>query len=285
MPSRITPSKEPVPVDKRSSLRNKSYEVEPASGRKIYPSRGYIQPIRLPPISDAEAASFQTSRSVQRYNPAQSPPEIAPGHLLMGNEHLLLSDPSQSPPEIAHDQSASGQLPWQLTTSRRSVRASRDNVVAPLSIDVCNDVMINPPPASAVCTSILIDATSIPVSTVTSSVSAVDTKSSVELPTSVVDSTSALSTPSSDVNPTSVGKSRTMVNNCDGSDSKRDSPPEISGTTSKRDCAGSYLKTERDTWFDDCNAATSSSVRGGGRIGATKSRDGYTLRPDAGSTS
>ena len=53
-----------------------------------------------------------------------------------------------------------------------------------------NDVMINPPPASAVYTSILIDATSIPVSAVTSSLSAVDTNSSVKLPTSVVDSTS-----------------------------------------------------------------------------------------------
>ena len=107
-------------------------------------------------------------------------------------------------------------MPWQTTNSRRSVRASRDNVVAPLSIDVCNDVMINSPPASAVCTSISIDAASIPVSAVTSSVSAVDTNSSVELRTSLVDSTSVLSTPSSNVNPTSVGKSRTMVNPISG---------------------------------------------------------------------
>ena len=35
----------------------------------------------------------------------------------------------------------------------------------------------------------------------------------------------------------------------------------------------------------DWTSATSSSVKGGGRTGATKSRDGYTLRPDAGSTS
>ena len=70
--------------------------------------------------------------------------------------------------------------------------------------------MINPPPASAVCTSILIDATSIPVLAVASSASAVDTNSSV------VDSTSVLSTPSSDVNPTSVGKSHTMVNPISG---------------------------------------------------------------------
>ena len=60
------------------------------------------------------------------------------------------------------------------------------------------------------------DATSIPVSTVIASASAVDTNSSVELPTSVVDSTSVLSTPSLDVNPTSVGKSRTMVNPVSG---------------------------------------------------------------------
>ena len=130
--------------------------MEPASGRKIYPSRGYVQPIRPPPLSDVEAALFCTSRSVQLYNPAQSPPEIAPERLLMGNEHLLLSDPSQSPPEISQDQSASDQLPWQLTTSRRTVRASRDSLDAPLLIDVCDDVMINPPPA--LCTSISIDA-------------------------------------------------------------------------------------------------------------------------------
>ena len=110
-----------------------------------------------------------------------------------------------SPPEIAQELSLSDQLPWQLTTSRRSVRASRDNLLAPLLINVCNDVVNNPPPASAVCTSISMDATSIPVSTVISSASAVDTNSSVELPTSVADSTSVLSTPSSDVNPTSVG--------------------------------------------------------------------------------
>ena len=96
-----------MPVGKRSSLRNKSYEVEPASGRKIYPSRGHVQPVRPPPLSDEEAASFQTSRSVKHYDPAQSPPEIAPENSLMVNENLLLSDPSQSPPEIAHDQSSS----------------------------------------------------------------------------------------------------------------------------------------------------------------------------------
>ena len=71
-------------------------------------------------------------RTVKRYDPAQSPPEIAPDNSLMVNENLLLSDPSQFPPEIVHDQSSSDQLPWQITTSRRSVRASRDNVVAPL---------------------------------------------------------------------------------------------------------------------------------------------------------
>ena len=89
--------------------------MEPAYGRKIHPSRGYAQPIRPPPLSDDEAALFYTSRSVQLYNPAQSPPEIAPERSSLGSEHLLLSDPSQSPPEIAQDQSASDQLPWQLT--------------------------------------------------------------------------------------------------------------------------------------------------------------------------
>ena len=34
------------------------YEVEPASGLKVYPSGGYTQPVRLPPFSDEEAASF-----------------------------------------------------------------------------------------------------------------------------------------------------------------------------------------------------------------------------------
>ena len=53
--------------------------------------------------------------------------------------------------------------------------------------DVCRDVLTNSPPASAVCTLIILGATSIPASAVTSSVSAVDTNSLVELPTSVVD--------------------------------------------------------------------------------------------------
>ena len=39
MPLKITPSKSPLPVAKRSSLRNRSYEVEPIPGRKVYPSR------------------------------------------------------------------------------------------------------------------------------------------------------------------------------------------------------------------------------------------------------
>ena len=66
-----------APFGKRSSLRNKSYEVEPAPGRKVCPSRGYPQVIRPPPLSDGEAALFNTSRSVL-LNSAQSPPEIAP---------------------------------------------------------------------------------------------------------------------------------------------------------------------------------------------------------------
>ena len=66
--------------------------MEPASGRKVYPSRGYTQPVRPPPLSDVETASFQTSRSVLRYNPAQSPPEIAPDNSVEVNQHVLLSD-------------------------------------------------------------------------------------------------------------------------------------------------------------------------------------------------
>jgi hypothetical protein len=46
MPLKITPSKKPLPVAKRSSLRKKSYEVDPIRGPKIYPSRGLTEPIR-----------------------------------------------------------------------------------------------------------------------------------------------------------------------------------------------------------------------------------------------
>ena len=125
---------------------------------------------------------------------AQSLFEVAPD--ISGAANLLvLSDPSQSPPEIARQQSLEDQLSSQLTTSRRSASTSRNVILAPVRDDVCRDVLIKSPPASAVCTSILIDATSNPVSAVISSVSAVDNNSSVELPTSVVDSTSVLSTP------------------------------------------------------------------------------------------
>ena len=122
MPLRITPSKAPVPTGKRSSLRNKSYEVEPASGRKVYPSRGFPPVVRPPPISDDEVALFHSSRLVSLYNSAQSPPEIAPN---IPGESLVLSDPSQSPPEIARHQSLDSQLSSQLTTSRRSASTSR----------------------------------------------------------------------------------------------------------------------------------------------------------------
>ena len=146
---KISPSKRPLPVAKRSSLRNRSYEVEPIPGRKVYPSREYSseyqQPIRPPPLSDQEAAAFQTSRSVSRYDPAQSPPEIAPENSLGVRHNVLLYDPSQSPLEIAQELSLSDQLPWQTTTSHRSVRASRDSLLAPLLINVCNDVVNTPP--------------------------------------------------------------------------------------------------------------------------------------------
>jgi hypothetical protein len=83
MPLKITPSKRPVPVAKRSSLRQKSYEVDPIRGPKIYSSRGLLEPIRPPHLSDEEAAAIQSS---------QIPSENAP---------LLFSDPVQSPPEVA----------------------------------------------------------------------------------------------------------------------------------------------------------------------------------------
>ena len=124
MPLRITPSKGPLPVKKRSSLRNKSYEVEPTPGRKVYPSRGYPQVIRPPTLSDDEAALFNTSRSVLLYNSAQSPPEIAPN--ISEGKSLVLSDPSHSPPEIARQQSSDNQLFSQLTTSHRSASTSRN---------------------------------------------------------------------------------------------------------------------------------------------------------------
>ena len=218
MPLKISPSKRPLPVGKRSSLRNRSYEVEPASGRKVHPSRDFVAPVRPPPLTNEEVAVLQTSnqlsRSVLRYDPAQSLFEVAPD--ISGVDSLVLSDPSQYPPEIARHQSLDSQLSSRLTTSRRSASTSRSVILAPVRDDVCRDVLINSPPASAVCTSISMDATSIPVSTVISSASALDTNSSVGLPTSVVDSTSVLSTPSSDVNPTSVGKSRTTVNPISG---------------------------------------------------------------------
>ena len=219
MPLKISPSKKPLPVAKRSSLRNRSYEVELASGRKVHPSREYSAPIRPPPLSDEEAASLQTScsssRSVLRYDPAQSLFEIALD--ISGDVNpLLLSDPSQYPHEMARGQSLYDRLSLQLMTSRSSARTSRNVRVAPVSDVVCNDVMINSPPASAVSTSISVNATSIPVSAVISSVSALDNNLSVGLQTSVVDSTSVLSNPSSDVNPTSVGESQTVVNPISG---------------------------------------------------------------------
>ena len=172
MPLKIPTSKKPLPVAKRSSLRNRPYEVEPASGRQVYPSREYTATIRPPLLSDEEAAALQTScwasRSVLRYDPAQSLFEIAPDISEAANP-LLLSDPSQSPPEMTRQQSLDDQLSSQLTTSRRSASTSRNVIVAPVFNDVCSDVMINCTPASAVRTSIN-DATSIPVSAVTSSV-------------------------------------------------------------------------------------------------------------------
>ena len=114
MPLRITPSKGPLPIGKRSSLRNKSYEVEPAPGRKVYPSQDFPQVIRPPPLSDEEAALFNRSRSVLLYNSAQSPPEIAPN--ISGGKSIVLSDPSNSPPEILRNQSLDSDVILRLRT-------------------------------------------------------------------------------------------------------------------------------------------------------------------------
>ena len=122
MPKKMSPSKRPLPVGKRSSLRNRSYEVEPVSGRKVYPSRDFVAPVRPPPLTDEEVSALQSSnqvsRSVSRYDPAQSLFEVAPD--ISGGESFEVSNPSQSPPEIARHQSLDSQLPSQLTTSRRS---------------------------------------------------------------------------------------------------------------------------------------------------------------------
>ena len=82
MPLKITPSKQPLPVAKRSSLRQKSYEVNPIRGPEIYPSRGLSEPVRPPRLSDEEVTAIQSS---------QVPPENA----------SLASDSVQPPPEVA----------------------------------------------------------------------------------------------------------------------------------------------------------------------------------------
>ena len=212
MPLRITPSKKPLPVGKRSSLRNKSYEVEPFSGPKFYPSRAYPVPVRPPPLSNEEAASFQTSRP-------QIPPESA------ADKSLVLSDPMQPPPEVALDPEESS---WQISTSRRSARTLRH--VAPVisrTVVMRDNVKNNPPPVSAATSSVWTIDASTPASAATFAFSTVQAPTSVEcpsvgLPTSVADSTSVLSIPSSDaipvtmVNPTSVVESmasaRCLVN-------------------------------------------------------------------------
>ena len=113
----------------------------------------------LPAKRSSVRTALRTSRSVSRYNPAQSPSEIA-----LDNSEKV-NQPSQSPPEIAHEQLLDNQLSSQLTTSRRSASTSRIVISAPVRDDVCRDVLINSPPASAVCTSISMDATSITVET------------------------------------------------------------------------------------------------------------------------
>ena len=148
MPLRITPSKRPLPVAKRSSLRNKSYEVEPVPGRKVYPSREYPVPVRPPPLSDQEASAFPISRP-------QIPPES------VAETSLVLADPMQPPPEVASDSAELVSPSWQVATSRRTVRATRRT----LNVSLNDDVMIDSTPASAV--------PSPPASAATSSVSTV----------------------------------------------------------------------------------------------------------------
>ena len=92
IPLKITPSKNPLPLGKRSSLRNRSYEVQPTSGRKVYPSRDFVAPIRPPPLTNEEVAALQSSnqvsRSVLRYDPDQSLFEVAPD--ISGVESLVI---------------------------------------------------------------------------------------------------------------------------------------------------------------------------------------------------
>ena len=170
MPLKISPSKRPLPVGKRSSLRNRSYEVEPVPGRKVFLSRDYPTPVRPPPLSDAEVTALQHS---------QIPPE---------NATLILHDPVQSPPEVALllGESSPFGSSWQTATSRRSARTLRRtapviSALSDLSDAVHVDVMINPPPASAVTSTTSVVEASTPASAA-SSVSTVDNNPSVGLP-------------------------------------------------------------------------------------------------------
>ena len=108
MPLTITPSKKPLPVGKRSSLRNKSYEVVPALGRTVYLSDDMPVPVRPPPLSDQEAVAL-FSHSQSRPDPAT---DTSP----------LMSHPLQPPPEVAPDSMESINPSWQIATSRRSAR-------------------------------------------------------------------------------------------------------------------------------------------------------------------
>ena len=191
-----------TPVGKRSSLRKKSYEVVPAPGGKVYLSDDIPVPVRPPPLSDQDAAVL-VSRSQVRSDPAtgtsplisnplQPPPEVA-------------SDSVQPPPEVAPDSMESIDLSWQIATSRRSARTLRH--LAPVisrTVVMHDDVIINPPPASAATFSTSAIDASTPASASTFSVSTVQAPTSVEcpsvgLPTSVADSTSVLSNSSSEL--------------------------------------------------------------------------------------
>ena len=213
MPLRITPSIRPLPVGKRSSLRNESYEVVPALGRKVYLSDNIPVPVRPPPLSDQDAAALfsrsqfrsdpATSTSPLMSNPLQPPPEVA-------------SVSVQPPPEVAPDSMESISPSWQIATSRRSARTLRRIAPVISRTVVMHDDMINPPPVSAATSSVSTIDASTPASAATYSVSTVQAPTSVEcpsvgLPTSVADSTSVLSIPSSDATISSLRAGRRSV--------------------------------------------------------------------------
>ena len=104
-------------------LRSKAGEFQPASGRKIYPSRSMPARILPPQIPPESVAASSVSR------PAQSPPEIAsaiaPG-VTNASVALPLSDEEMINAmrgEVTHD--ASNLSAWQEVVPRRLARSNR----------------------------------------------------------------------------------------------------------------------------------------------------------------